>query len=63
MHLGPICVCWANLTPFSLQPAVVASVDREDYYPADAAGFWEQCVDAGDDVAEGELLGRVRLGF
>ena len=40
---------------------VVAAADREDYYPADSAGFWEQCVDAGDDVVAGDLLGRVHF--
>ena len=42
-------------------PAVVAAADRQDYYPADAAGFWEQCVDAGDDVTAGQLLGRIHF--
>ena len=42
-------------------PNVVAAADREDYYPADSAGFWEQCVDAGDDVTQGELLGRIHF--
>ena len=42
-------------------PAVVAAADREDYYPCNLAGFWEQAVDAGDDVVKGQLLGRVHF--
>ena len=42
-------------------PAVVAAADREDYYPCNTAGFWEQAVDAGDDVVKGQLLGRVHF--
>eukprot|EP01052_Picozoa_sp_SAG31_P024931 SAG31_NODE_2155_length_6311_cov_3.139086_1_plen_418_part_00 len=43
-----------------LAPTVaVAAADRQDYVPANTAGFWEQCVDAGDDVEVGQLLGRI----
>jgi predicted deacylase len=40
-------------------PRVVDARDLEDYIPSPEEGIWEPLVDLGDEVKEGQLLGRL----
>lgn len=40
-------------------PRVVQAPDLRDYVPCPTHGIWEPAVDLGDDVVDGELLGRL----
>jgi predicted deacylase len=40
-------------------PRVVSAPDLRDYVPCPRDGIWERVVEPGDDVLEGELIGRL----
>lgn len=40
-------------------PRLVEAANLKDYVPCPKNGIWEPCVDLGDDVEQGELLGRL----
>jgi predicted deacylase len=40
-------------------PRIVAAADLEDYAPSPRDGIWEPLVQLGDDVHQGDLLGRM----